>query len=142
MDQSKTNVPAFLRFAKSTQNLQRLRTHISGALVHTRAPYVKLNYAFYDSLQWPHDCDLVVEFLYQIWSDLRGHLPDVLYLQVDNCPRENKNQYFLAFCSLLVGKRIFKKVSVHVTCSVCVVYPAGSCHTYVCYHVDNNLILN
>lgn len=105
MDQSKTNVPAFLRSAKSTQNLQRLRTHISGALVHTRAPYGKLNYAFYDLLQWSHDCNLVVEVLCQILSDLREHIPDVLYLQMDNCARENKNQYFLAFCSLLVEKK-------------------------------------
>ena len=36
MDQNKTNVPALLQETKSTQNLYRVRTHLTGALVHTR----------------------------------------------------------------------------------------------------------
>ena len=37
-------------------------------------------------------------------------LPRVLYLQFDNCYKENKNRFMLAFCSLLVELKIFQKV--------------------------------
>lgn len=39
-----------------------------------------------------------------------GRLPSVLYLQMDNCYRECKNRYIMAFCAFLVEKKIFKKV--------------------------------
>uniref|UniRef100_A0A7M5V597 DUF7869 domain-containing protein n=1 Tax=Clytia hemisphaerica TaxID=252671 RepID=A0A7M5V597_9CNID len=39
-----------------------------------------------------------------------GVLPPVLYVQMDNCWRENKNQFLLAFFAFLVLKRIVKKV--------------------------------
>ena len=51
MDQSKTNLPSMVQEAKSTQNLFRLRTHLTGALVHTRSPHGKHIFAFYDMLQ-------------------------------------------------------------------------------------------
>jgi hypothetical protein len=37
-------------------------------------------------------------------------LPDVLYLQVDNCIRENKNSYLLSYLVWLVERGIFKEV--------------------------------
>ena len=39
-----------------------------------------------------------------------GALPGVLYLQMDNCWRENKNIYVLGMCALLVQTKIFRKV--------------------------------
>ncbi len=110
MDQSKTNVPLLLKEAKSTQNLYRLRTHLSGALVHTRSPHGKVIYAFYDIMQWPHDSNLCIQVLSSILYDFRDKLPTVLYLQLDNCFRENKNRFVLGFCALLVQKGVFKKV--------------------------------
>ena len=38
-------------------------------------------------------------------------LPGTLYLQADNCWRENKNKYTLGFCELLVRERIFNEMS-------------------------------
>ena len=37
-------------------------------------------------------------------------LPPILYIQMDNCWRENKNQYVLGFCALLVKLKIVIKV--------------------------------
>jgi len=34
-------------------------------------------------------------------------LSDVLYLQLDNTARENKNQYMMAFLALLVQIKVF-----------------------------------
>ena len=39
-------------------------------------------------------------------------LPKKLFLQLDNCAKDNKNRYIMAFCSLLIAWKIFKKVSV------------------------------
>ena len=110
MDQSKTNIPTLLQEAKSTQNLLRLRTHLTGALVHTQSPYGKHIYAFYDIMQWPHDSNMTIQILSHLLYDNQHKLPAILYLQLDNCARENKNRYFLAFCALLVLKDTFKKV--------------------------------
>ena len=41
---------------------------------------------------------------------LEGQLPPYLYLQIDNCYRECKNEHILGFCSLVVEKEILKEV--------------------------------
>ena len=41
-------------------------------------------------------------------------LPNTLYLQMDNCWRENKNQFVLNFVALLVKLDIFVKVNLIV----------------------------
>ena len=99
-----------VREAKSTQNLYRLRTHLTGALIHTQSPHGKHIQAYYDIMQWPHDSNLILEVLCQILYSIREKLPPILYLQLDNCSRENKNRYFLGFCAVLVEKEVFKKV--------------------------------
>ena len=116
MDQSKTNVPHLLHTTKSTQNLWRLRTHLTGVLLHTRNFKGKKAYGFYDILQFPHDCNLTIHALLKALVDLSSSgsgegLPEVLYLQLDNCYRENKNKYLFSFCALLVQQKIFQKVS-------------------------------
>lgn len=114
MDQAKTNLPFTKVIAKSTSSLWRLRTHVTGVLLHTKAPCGKLAYAFVDLLQWPHDSNLTMTVLYNVLVDycrLRD-LPENLYLQMDNTSRENKNKYVLGFCAILVQLKIFKKVLV------------------------------
>ena len=39
-------------------------------------------------------------------------LPKKLFLQLDNSAKDNKNQYVMAFCSLLTARRVFKEVTV------------------------------
>ena len=39
-----------------------------------------------------------------------GKLPPILRIQVDNCGKENKNQYMFAFCAILVKLRYFAEV--------------------------------
>lgn len=39
-----------------------------------------------------------------------GGLPTRLFIQMDNCGRENKNQYVLAFLFLLVEFKVFDEV--------------------------------
>ena len=44
------------------------------------------------------------------WFVLQDSLPSVLYLQMDNTCRDNKNKYTLTFAALLVQLNIFRKV--------------------------------
>jgi hypothetical protein len=43
----------------------------------------------------------------------RGCVPPVLYLQLDNTCRENKNKFVMAFLSYLVYLGIFRKIKVN-----------------------------
>lgn len=107
------NVPHVPQQTKSTQNLWRLRTHLTGALVHTKSERGKLAYAFFDLLQWPHDSNLTITVLLQVLLQLNSRfqeLPKCLYIQLDNTCRENKNKYVFAFLSLLIQLKIFEKV--------------------------------
>ena len=112
MDQAKTNLPNTKVIAKSTSGLWRLRTHVTGSLLHTLSPHGKLPFVFIDMLQWPHDSNLTITTLLNVLieSDKVHPLPERLYLQLDNTSRENKNKYVLAFCSVLIEMKTFKKV--------------------------------
>lgn len=63
----------------------------------------------FDIFQFPHDSNLTCNFLLQILLKLEK-LPKILYLQLDNCWRENKNRYFFGFVGFLVQKKIFDQV--------------------------------
>ena len=40
----------------------------------------------------------------------KGHMPPVLYVQMDNCSGQNKNKFILALLSYLVKHKVFRKV--------------------------------
>ena len=44
-------------------------------------------------------------------------LPPVLYLQFDNCVRENKNHFMFALLVLLVEEKVFEKVRIIYICT-------------------------
>ncbi|KAL9953863.1 hypothetical protein ACROYT_G041336 [Oculina patagonica] len=85
-----------------------LRTHVTGAISHGHGRI----FSYIDLMRWPHDSNLTLNVLLQIFVELseEGRLPPYLFLQMDNCYRECKNRYILGFCSLLVEKGIFKEV--------------------------------
>ncbi|KAL5468782.1 hypothetical protein EMCRGX_G029899 [Ephydatia muelleri] len=113
MDQSKTNVPFVCQRTKSTQNLWRLQSHITGVLIHTDSSWGKQVLAFVDLYQYPHDSNLTINILIRTLNELEKPLPPVLYLQLDNCFRENKNKFVMAFCALLVKFKFFSKVRIN-----------------------------
>ena len=49
-------------------------------------------YGFFDYFQWSHGSNLTISILLHSMLMLH-HIPDVLYLQMDNCPGQNKNRY-------------------------------------------------
>ena len=123
MDQSKTNLPNTKLISKSTSSLWRLRTHITGVILHTKAPGGKLVYSYVDLIQYPHDSNLtltvIIDSLVRFTKSY--NLLKVLYLQMDNTCRENKNKYVLTFCAILVHLNIFEKVVSYVVMYVFVI---------------------
>ena len=112
MDQSKASLPHLKKVNKSAANLWRLRTHITGVIVHGHG-----SEGYVDFLQWPHDPNLTIDVLLRVLKEYlpqiakSGGLPAKLYLQLNNCVRENKNKFVLTFLALLVKQGVFQEVS-------------------------------
>ena len=76
--------------------------------------YLHMEASFYQ-----HDPNLTLNILMRVIADTarkrqaagKSVYVKTLYLQMDNCVRECKNKYVLAFCQLLVEWGIFDKVS-------------------------------
>ncbi|KAJ8048727.1 hypothetical protein HOLleu_01158 [Holothuria leucospilota] len=113
MDQSKTDIPHLIVKDKDCASLARLQVHLTGVLVHTGTPEGKLPFVFHDLKHVPHDCNLTIHCLTEALASASGYLGKVLFLQMDNCFRENKNRYVLSYAALLVEKDIFEEVYVH-----------------------------
>ena len=113
MDQSKTDVPNLRRVCKSTANLQRLRTHLVGVIMHCGlCPIGKAFFGFFDLFEWKHDSNLTINIILSVLQifNSRFGLPPVLNIQLDNCWRENKNQHVFSLLSILVEWHVFDKV--------------------------------
>ena len=113
MDNSKTHLPRERRISKEHANVSRLKSHVVGAIVHSGlSSHGKEIFACLDLFEWPHDPNLTANALICVldkWNRLQGLAP-VMYLQLDNCVRENKNNVVLCFLALLVDLDIFEKV--------------------------------
>ena len=103
MDHSKLLLPRFMRKSKETSQPAKLRCHLTAVLDHGKATL-----AYLDIFQWPHDSNYTINTLLSA-LERREKLPDVLHLQMDNCWRENKNQFVISFLALLILLGVFKK---------------------------------
>ena len=59
-----------------------------------------------------NDANLTITIIHHVLTHRSGILPQVLYLQLDNTSRENKNQIVFGYLSMLVEMEIFQKVKV------------------------------
>lgn len=86
MDQAKTFAPHFVTLSKHVSAAWKLRLHVTGAVVHGVGCY-----GFFDKFEWPHDSNITMTVLLDILA-MQTSLPPILYLQLDNCYRDNKNR--------------------------------------------------
>ena len=93
---------------KDCDQTRLLQTHITGVLAHGKSTH-----AMIDMNQWPHDSNLTIncllETLLEEASD--GQLTPILYVQLDNCGRENKNKFFIGIMALMVVLGLVKEVT-------------------------------
>lgn len=66
-----------------------------------------------DMNQYPHDSNLTINCLLRglVLQASEGRLTPKLYVQLDNCIRENKNKYFISTMALLVKHQLVKEVT-------------------------------
>lgn len=114
MDQKTTNIPRVRRKTKATCNLTYIGTHLVGAILHSgQSSKGKEIYGSFDFYQWPHDPNLTASVLLRMlakWCQFYK-LPPIFCLQLDNCVKENKNQYMMWLFALLVELLVFDKVN-------------------------------
>ena len=85
-------------------NKQQIKVQVTGALTHGHGAFVYLQYGQYSS-----DSNFTITVLLKCLEEIQP-LPEVLYLQMDNCTGQNKNKYVLAFLAHLVQEGVFRKV--------------------------------
>ena len=68
-------------------------------------------FVFHDVKHIPHDSNLTIHCVTEALMAAKCHLGKVLFLQMDNCYRENKNKFVLSYAALLVEKGLFEEVS-------------------------------
>ncbi|XP_078608286.1 uncharacterized protein LOC144880140 [Branchiostoma floridae x Branchiostoma japonicum] len=111
MDQKKTSLPHYTEKIKDDTG-KPMGTHVTGAISHGSDSI----FAGIDVQNVPHDSNLTITIIMKVLQHEAqkrgGSLPPVLYLQLDNSYRENKNCFVFAFCSELVRQKVVKKVKI------------------------------
>ena len=107
-DQSAYGIPHFREISKTTATAHKMKCHLVGVISHGNQKV----FTYTITERWPHGSNLTIEILQRTLTMLEqdSRLPPVLYLQMDNCSRENKNQFVLGFLCWLVARRIFREI--------------------------------
>ena len=101
-DQGAYGLPYFSQATKQSGRIWKARQYLVGGIVHGKGIYL-----FRHLDVFPRGANVTIEVLHRMLEDIlrqEGRLPKVLYLQLDNCWRENKNRYVFGFLSDLVQK--------------------------------------
>jgi len=111
MDQSKSNLPHFAgwRMMKGIEPQGLCKTHITGVMMHG-----KNTLSVVDLFSVPHDSNLTLNSVTE--SIMRNYpdrsMPETLFIQFDNCWRDNKNRFVFGFLSMMVALSIVKVVEI------------------------------
>ena len=119
-DQQLYGLPYFRIPDKTSQSIYKMSQYIISCESFTRGIPCHL---FHHIPIFPRDSNLSIEVLhrtltkaFKLRKEKNKKLPRVLYIQLDNCWRENKNQYVLGFLGELVRRHIFEEVRVFFLC--------------------------
>ncbi len=109
-DQHAFGIPHFITKTKSQKGFS-LKVKLIGLLEHG----VNNNLHLYTMTE-DHEtgANHIIETVHRFINDRRtkGPLPPKFFVQVDNCSRENKNHFFMAYMESLVALGVFKSVEV------------------------------
>ena len=109
-DQTAFGIPHKTTTPKS-QRGHALKVKLVGLLEHKLEPQLLL---YTMTQEHQTGANHIVEVLHRFINKKRseGPLPKKLYIQLDNCSRENKNRYVLGYCEYLVAHSVFDSVEV------------------------------
>jgi hypothetical protein len=102
--------PYFHEKSKTSSEAFKQKYHLLGAIVHGIGMWV-----FTMSHRFQADSNATIEVLQRLLKEIEQknpgkRLPKKLYVQMDNCVRENKNKYVLGYLSWLVQRRVFDEI--------------------------------
>ena len=100
--------PYFHERTKRSEGVEKAKYHLIGVIAHGIGSWV---YTMSD--KWKSDSNVTIEVLQRVLTaieQMRGGLPGTLNVQMDNCTRENKNQWVLAYLSWLVQRGVFHTI--------------------------------
>ena len=114
MDQQKIWSPFTRINTKDTSGLLRLNNHLTGCiLTNGKFSSDKVNMIFMNNDQFPQDSNKTITQIHTalvFTQDKLGQLPRKMMVQTDNCCRDLKNQYLLAYFYLLVDLAVFDEI--------------------------------
>lgn len=109
-DQSAFGIPHFIVKTKDDRG-HTIKVRLIGLLEHNQQNRLRL---FTLTEEYPTGANHIIETLHRYLSE-RVHqsvLPRTLYIQVDNCTKENKNRYFLSYLECLLRWKVFDEIEV------------------------------
>ena len=116
MDQAKIQSPYYCQNTKDLSNLLKLKNHLTGVLLHNgKLVNDKHLSVFVNNDQFSQGANKTVTIVFSVLLKFQrqlGRLPRKLLVQSDNCSKDLKNQYVLAFYYLLVELNVFEEVLV------------------------------
>ena len=110
MDQKKTCLPHFSRIPKDITDECLVQMHLVGCLSYHR---VVKPWVFFTYPNVHNDPNLTITIIHRVLQSWTSALLEVLYVQLDNTARENKNSSVFGYLSMLVHQGLFKKIKVN-----------------------------
>jgi len=110
-DQSAFGLPHWPFSTKATQKGHKIKVHLIGVLEHKCVNDLAL---FTMTDEFSTGANHIIEATHRwlVRRSMEGSLPSTLFVQVDNCSRENKNRFFFAYMECLVSLGVFVDVYV------------------------------
>lgn len=103
-----TGMPYFVD--KTKNPIAKQKHSLIAAKVHGHGMY-----CYTISTKFPKDSNVTIEVLWRTLKHLEtklGKFPPILYLQLDNSGRDNKNRWVLSYLNWLVQRKIFQEIYV------------------------------
>ncbi len=109
-DQSAYGLPHLLFNTKSMRG-EKLKVRLIGVKEHLLVPNV---FFYLMTEEFETGANHVIECVHRFLSHKfeKGPILQTLYVQADNCSRENKNRYFMSYFEMLVARGVVKDVYV------------------------------
>ena len=107
-DQSAYGLPRFIEIDKTSSNVRKIPIYLMGVLVHG---YRSFGFTYLKNIK--HGTNIVIECLHHVLVDYkknRGYIPPIVYIQLDNTWKQNKNKFMIGYLACLVAWGVVRQV--------------------------------
>ena len=107
-DQSAYGLPHMIELDKFSSGRRKIPVYLMGVLVHG---YRAFGFTYLKNIK--HGANIVIECLHQVfmnYKENRGYIPPVIFVQLDNTSKQNKNKYILGYLACLVAWGVCRQV--------------------------------